>query len=48
VQYRLGPDEMVHDYPALIDAGCNIVGACCGSNPEHIRRIADLVRRRRS
>jgi 5-methyltetrahydrofolate--homocysteine methyltransferase len=47
VQYRLGPEEMVLDYPALLDAGCSIVGACCGSNPEHIRLIADLVRRRR-
>ena len=31
-------------HPALLDAGCNIVGACCGSNPEHIRRISDVVR----
>jgi 5-methyltetrahydrofolate--homocysteine methyltransferase len=48
VQYRLGPAEMAQDYPALLEAGCNIVGACCGSNPEHIRRIAEVVRRRTS
>jgi 5-methyltetrahydrofolate--homocysteine methyltransferase len=47
VTYELGPEAMVRDYPALLDAGCNIVGACCGSDPEHIRLIADLVRRRR-
>ena len=47
VTYELGPEVMVRDYPALLDAGCNIVGACCGSDPEHIRLIADLVRRRR-
>jgi 5-methyltetrahydrofolate--homocysteine methyltransferase len=47
VTYELGPDEMARDYPALLDAGCNIVGACCGSNPEHIRRIAEVVRQRR-
>jgi 5-methyltetrahydrofolate--homocysteine methyltransferase len=46
VQYRLGPEAMASEYPALLDAGCNIVGACCGSNPDHIRLIADLVRRR--
>ncbi len=46
VTYELGPDEMAREYPALLDAGCNIVGACCGSNPEHIRRIAEVVRRR--
>jgi len=47
VTYELGPAEMARDYPALLDAGCTIVGACCGSNPEHIRLIADVVRARR-
>ncbi|MBI2218789.1 MAG: homocysteine S-methyltransferase family protein [Candidatus Rokubacteria bacterium] len=47
VRYELGPDEMARHYPALLDAGCNIVGACCGSDPEHIRRIAAVVRSRR-
>jgi len=46
VTYELGPAEMAREYPALLDVGCNIVGACCGSNPEHIRRIAELVRGR--
>jgi len=48
VTYELGPEAMAQEYPALLDAGCNIVGACCGSNPEHIRRIAEVVRRRRT
>lgn len=47
VTYELGPEAMARQYPALLDAGCNIVGACCGSNPEHIRLIADVVRNRR-
>ncbi len=46
VAYELGPEEMARHYPALLDAGCNIVGACCGSNPAHIRRIAEVVRSR--
>jgi 5-methyltetrahydrofolate--homocysteine methyltransferase len=46
--YELGPEAMAKHYPALLDAGCNIVGACCGSNPEHIRLIADVVRSRRA
>ena len=45
--YELGPEAMAKDYPALLDAGCNIVGACCGSGPEHIRLIAEVVRSRR-
>ena len=44
--YELGPEAMAKDYPALLDAGCNIVGACCGSGPEHIRLIAEVVRSR--
>ena len=47
VTYELGPEAMAREYPALLDAGCNIVGACCGSDAEHIRRIAEVVRRRR-
>jgi 5-methyltetrahydrofolate--homocysteine methyltransferase len=48
VTYELGPEAMAAEYPALLDAGCNVVGACCGSNPEHIRRIAAVVRGRRA
>jgi 5-methyltetrahydrofolate--homocysteine methyltransferase len=48
VAYELGPEAMVKDYPALLDAGCSIVGACCGSTPEHIRLIAEVVRARRA
>jgi 5-methyltetrahydrofolate--homocysteine methyltransferase len=48
VSYELGPEAMAREYPALLDAGAAIVGACCGSDPEHIRRIAEVVRRRRA
>ncbi len=44
--YELPPDEMAAGYPAILDAGANLVGACCGSTPEHIRRIAEVVRSR--
>jgi 5-methyltetrahydrofolate--homocysteine methyltransferase len=44
--YELGPEAMAKDYPALLDAGCGIVGGCCGSGPEHIRLIAEVVRSR--
>jgi len=47
VRYELDPEPMAREYPALLDAGCNIVGACCGSNPEHIRLIAQVVRNRK-
>jgi 5-methyltetrahydrofolate--homocysteine methyltransferase len=44
--YELTPAAMVKDYPALLDAGASIVGGCCGSGPEHIRLIAEVVRSR--
>jgi 5-methyltetrahydrofolate--homocysteine methyltransferase len=47
VTYELDPEPMARDYPALLDAGCNVVGACCGSTPEHIRLIAEVARARK-
>jgi 5-methyltetrahydrofolate--homocysteine methyltransferase len=46
--YDLPPAEMAAGYPAILDAGANVVGACCGSTPEHIRRIAAIVRARQN
>jgi 5-methyltetrahydrofolate--homocysteine methyltransferase len=44
VAYELGPEAMAREYPALLDAGATVVGACCGSTPDHIRLIARAVR----
>ncbi len=44
--YDLKPEAMAAAYPAILEAGANVVGACCGSTPEHIRRIAEVVRKR--
>ena len=46
--YELPPDEMAAGYPSILDAGANVVGACCGSTPAHIARIAEVVRKRRT
>ena len=37
VVYDETPDQMVKDLLPILKAGANIVGACCGSTPEHIR-----------
>jgi 5-methyltetrahydrofolate--homocysteine methyltransferase len=44
IVYDLSPQDMAAGYTAILDAGARIVGACCGSTPEHIRRIAAAVR----
>ena len=38
------PEDMAGRVKAVIDAGANIVGGCCGTTPEHIRKIADVVK----
>jgi 5-methyltetrahydrofolate--homocysteine methyltransferase len=37
VVYDEPPEQMVRGVAGLLDAGANIVGACCGSTPAHIR-----------
>ena len=41
--YLTGPDYMAQYARRLIDAGARIVGGCCGTTPEHIRRITEQV-----
>lgn len=36
-------EEMAGKVVELIEAGANIIGGCCGTTPEHIRRIAEVV-----
>jgi 5-methyltetrahydrofolate--homocysteine methyltransferase len=37
------PAEMAARVPALIEAGANIIGGCCGTTPEHIRAIKQML-----
>lgn len=37
------PEETAQFIPQLIKYGANIIGGCCGTTPEHIRKIADIV-----
>jgi 5-methyltetrahydrofolate--homocysteine methyltransferase len=37
VVYDETPEEMVRGVAPLLEAGVNILGACCGSTPDHIR-----------
>ncbi|HUI29407.1 MAG TPA: homocysteine S-methyltransferase family protein [Candidatus Acidoferrales bacterium] len=38
------PEAMARWINPLIDGGANIIGGCCGTTPEHIRKIAEVVR----
>jgi 5-methyltetrahydrofolate--homocysteine methyltransferase len=38
------PDEMASFVPDLVQAGANIIGGCCGTTPEHIKKIGEKLR----
>jgi 5-methyltetrahydrofolate--homocysteine methyltransferase len=43
VLYDETPDEMVKGVVPLLEAGVNILGACCGSTPDHIRAFRSAM-----
>jgi 5-methyltetrahydrofolate--homocysteine methyltransferase len=43
VVYDETPEQMVAGVGPLLDAGARIIGACCGSTPEHIRAFRQTL-----
>src|SRR5262245_26631553 len=43
VVYEETPEEMVAGVTPLLEAGAGIIGACCGSTPDHIRAFRQTV-----
>lgn len=37
------PEQMAAQVPALIKAGANIIGGCCGTTPEHINAMKKAI-----
>lgn len=37
------PDEMASMVGKIIQAGANIIGGCCGTTPEHIRKMKGMI-----
>ncbi len=45
-QYDQGPDDMASQIEEFLKEGLvNIIGGCCGSTPDHIRKIAELAKK---
>lgn len=42
--YSETPDKIKEIIPRLIDAGANIIGGCCGTTPDHIKVISEIVK----
>jgi 5-methyltetrahydrofolate--homocysteine methyltransferase len=43
VTYDETPEQMVKGVVPLLEAGVNILGACCGSTPQHIRAFREAM-----
>ena len=42
-EYNVGPEEFARDIDALLPYGVKIIGGCCGTTPEYIARVRELV-----
>lgn len=42
--YRMTPETFASYGPKLIEAGAAILGGCCGTEPSHIKALADAVK----
>ncbi|MFC1737104.1 homocysteine S-methyltransferase family protein [Candidatus Hydrogenedentota bacterium] len=45
--FDMNPEVFAEGIAECIAAGANLVGGCCGTTPEHIRRIAESLKRNR-
>ena len=43
VVYDETPEEMVKGMAPLMAAGASIIGGCCGSSPDHIRKFRETI-----
>ncbi len=41
--FNMTPEDFAHGIAECIEAGAALVGGCCGTTPEHIRRVADMI-----
>jgi len=41
--YEETPEYMAQYAKKFVDMGIRVIGACCGSTPEHIRVIKDAI-----
>lgn len=42
--FDMQPDEFASHMKVLVEAGASIVGGCCGSTPEHIKAMVEMVK----
>ena len=45
--YSLAPDEYARAVAPMVEAGAAIAGGCCGTDPDYIRALADMLAQKR-
>jgi 5-methyltetrahydrofolate--homocysteine methyltransferase len=46
VSYSQSLEDYVGFVPAFLEAGANVIGGCCGTGPDHIRKMSEIVHKR--
>lgn len=41
--YSIGPEEFAEVYGELIECGVSVIGGCCGTSPEYIAKLAQII-----
>jgi 5-methyltetrahydrofolate--homocysteine methyltransferase len=44
VSYAQGLEDYIQYMPKMAENGANIIGGCCGTNPEYIQRMAQVLK----
>jgi 5-methyltetrahydrofolate--homocysteine methyltransferase len=47
-RFDMTPEEFAKGIGACLDAGAKLVGGCCGTSPDHIRCVAELLGKKKS
>jgi len=42
--YDISPEQMAKNIPNWINAGARIIGGCCGTTPEHLKAMANIIK----
>jgi 5-methyltetrahydrofolate--homocysteine methyltransferase len=43
--YKVSPEDFAAAAEKIYSAGVNIIGGCCGTTPEHIRALAEMLKK---
>lgn len=44
VSYSQGLEDYLKYIPKIKENGANIIGGCCGTNPDYIKRMAEVLK----